>query len=293
MLRLRSWMFVPGHSEKMVSKALALDLDAVMLDLEDGVVPSLKASARPIVAGALAGAGPSRPARYVRVNGIETQDLIPDLEAVVGPGLDGLVVPKIETVEQVEAIAGLLDRLEGGRRLPPGAVRLMLAIETAKAVLAAPALAAASSRVSGLMFGAEDFSRDLGLPTFRTGRARDFIYARSAIVTAAAAAKVTAIDGVWPDLTDEEGLEQDAVLARDLGFAGKSMIHPGQIAAVHRVFTPTAEEIAFAQHLISDFEKAVADGSGSISFGGQLVDRPIYERACAVVRQATATITMA
>jgi citrate lyase beta subunit len=279
-------MFVPGHSARMVGKALALDLDAAMLDLEDGVVPASKAEAREIVSAALREAGAARPARYVRMNGMATDAAALDLDAVVLPGLEGLVVPKVESVEEVRDVAAVLDRLEMERGMQPGQTRLMLAIETAKAVLAAPALATSSPRVSGLMFGAEDFSRDIGLPTIRTGHARDFVYARSAIVIAAAAARVSSVDGVWPDLKDEEGLERDCRLARDLGFTGKSMIHPGQLGTIARVFSPTDDEIAFARDLIRDFEKAVAEGRGSISFGGQLVDRPIYERARATIRQA-------
>ena len=277
---MRSWMFVPGHSTKMIDKALGVPADAIMLDLEDGVVPAHKAAARPLVA---AGLGKPRtaggPARFVRVNGFTTTDLAPDLEAVVVPGLEGLVVPKVETVEEVASLAIMLDLLERRRGLAPGTVRLMLAIETAKGLLAAPALAAASPRVIGLMFGAEDFSRDIGLPTVRTGIARDFIHARSSIVVAATAAGVASIDGVWPDLKDIDGLKRDAVMARDLGFIGKSMVHPGQIDAVNAVFSPTDVEIAFARALIADFEKAVAEGQGSISFAGKLVDRPIYRRA--------------
>ena len=152
------------------------------------------------------------------------------------------------------------------------------------AAAAAAQLSLASPRISGLMFGAEDFSRDIGLPTVRTGRAREFIHARSMIVFAAAAAGVTPIDGVWPNLADDEGLRQDSLLARDLGFAGKSLIHPGQISTINEVFSPTAEDLDFARRLIADFETAVENGRGSISFAGQLVDRPIYERARATVR---------
>jgi citrate lyase beta subunit len=256
-----------------------------MLDLEDGVVPALKAEARGVVAGALRQTGVARPARYVRMNGMETSEAALDIEAVVVSGLEGLVVPKVESVEEVRELASMLDRLEFERGVKAGQVRLMLAIETAKAVLAAPALASSSPRVSGLMFGAEDFSRDIGLPTVRTGHARDFIYARSAIVMAAASARVLAIDGVWPDLKDDDGLERDSRLARDLGFSGKSMIHPGQLPMISRVFSPTREEVAFARDLIRDFEQAVSEGRGSISFAGQLVDRPIYERARATIQQ--------
>lgn len=292
MLRLRSWMFVPGHSEKMVGKAMSLDVDVVMLDLEDGVVPALKAESRPIVAAGLqrssgqgeADGSSGGPQRYVRVNGTETSYLADDLAAVVVPGLDGIVLPKVETLDQVRATAAMLDRLERERGLALGEVRMMLAIESAKGLVAAPDLAGASPRVSGLMFGAEDFSRDLGLPTLRTGRAREFVYARSAIIIAAVAAGTAPIDGVWPDLSDQEGLRQDALLARDLGFRGKSLIHPGQIAPINAAFSPTPEDVDMARRLIADFEAAVDQGRGSISFAGQLVDRPIYERAQATVR---------
>jgi citrate lyase subunit beta / citryl-CoA lyase len=285
MLRLRSWMFVPGHSKKMVSKSLSLSVDAIMLDLEDGVVPALKAESRPIVAAALSvrelGDGP---VRYVRVNGTATPYLADDLATVAVPGLVGIVLPKVETAEEVRATAAILDGIERDRGLPLGDIRIMLAVESAKGLLAAAQLSLASPRVSGLMFGAEDFSRDIGLPTLRTGRAREFIHARSTIVFAAAAAGIAAIDGVWPNLADDEGLRQDSLLARDLGFAGKSLIHPGQISAINEVFSPTAEDLDLARRLIADFETAVENGRGSISFAGNLVDRPIYERACATVR---------
>jgi citrate lyase subunit beta/citryl-CoA lyase len=285
--RMRSWMFVPGHSTKMMDKATVSAADVIMFDLEDGVVPALKAPSRPLVAAALANPPVAGgPARYVRVNGTTTPDLVPDLNAVVVPGLEGLTVPKVETPAEVAAVAAMLDVLEYQRGLAAGSVRLMLAIETAKGLLAAAALATASPRVIGLMFGGEDFSRDIGLPAVRTGIARDFIAARSAIVFAAAAASVTSVDGVWPDLKDTAGLTDDSAMARGLGFLGKSLVHPGQIDVINAAFSPTAEEIAYSRALITDFETAVGQGQGSISFRGKLVDRPIYQRAVGTIRLA-------
>jgi citrate lyase subunit beta/citryl-CoA lyase len=283
MLRLRSWMFVPGISEKMVMKALGLSIDVAMLDLEDGVVPEMKAAARPIVAKALQSSRTGGPVRYVRVNACNTKDLEKDLDAVVVPGLDGIVVPKIETIEEAQELNENLTRLEKERGLAIGSIKTMLAIETAKAIIAAPLLATATARVSGLMFGAEDFSKDIDLPTIRTGQARDFIYARSAIVVASAAARIQSVDAVWPDMQDIEGLRRDALLGRDLGFTGKSLIHPSQIEIINSSFSPSTREIAYAEELIHDFEKALVDGHGSISFHGTLVDRPIYERARSTV----------
>lgn len=271
----------------MVNKALGLDLDVAMLDLEDGVVPALKEEARPIVAKALQSrAGQGGPIRYVRVNGFTTGDLQSDLEAVVVPGLAGIVLPKVEEVEEVRAVADRLQVLEQKRGLESGSIKMLLAIETARSIITAPALAVASPRVSGLAFGGEDFSRDIGLATVRTGRARDFIYARSAIVIAATAARIVSVDAVWPELKDEAGLIEDSRLARHLGFTGKSLINPSQINVINDIFSPTEREVEFAQALIVEFEQAVKEGKGSISFAGALVDRPIYERACATVQQA-------
>jgi citrate lyase subunit beta/citryl-CoA lyase len=285
--RMRSWMFVPGNVAKMIDKALACDADAIMLDLEDGVVPEMKASARLMVAASLAKPRTSRsPTCFVRVNGPETSDLPLDLCAVVVPGLEGLTVPKAETVDEVRYVSAALGELERERGLQHGSVRLMLAIETAKGLFASPTLASASQRVIGLMFGAEDFSTDVGLPTVRTGIAREFLFARSMIVYAAASADVISVDAVWPELRDLDGLKRDAEMARALGFLGKSMVHPGHIDVVNTVFTPSESEISFSRGLIAEFEKAVADGKGSISFAGKLVDRPIYARAVGTMRLA-------
>jgi citrate lyase subunit beta/citryl-CoA lyase len=285
--RMRSWMFVPGNSQKMMDKAFASAADAIMLDLEDGVVPEMKPAARPLVAAALQRPSAARsPARFVRVNGARTPDLPVDLAAVVVPGLQGLTVPKVETSDEVRFVADALTRLEQARGLKDGTVRMMLAIETAKGLFAAPSLAAASPRVVGLMFGAEDFSTDVGLATVRTGIAREFLYARSMIVYAAASAGVIPVDAVWPDLKDIDGLRKDSETARALGFLGKSMVHPGHIDVINEAFTPSAAEVAFSRGLIAEFERAVAEGKGSISYAGKLVDRPIYARAVGTVRLA-------
>jgi citrate lyase subunit beta / citryl-CoA lyase len=285
MERLRSWMFVPGHSSKMVEKSFGLPVDVVMLDLEDGVVPAAKAAARPVVAAAL-GTMKHRhgPVRYVRINAIGTNDVDQDLEAVVVLGLQGIVVPKVETVDDLLGLEKKLLRLMRDRGLPEGSVRFLLALETAKGLLAAPQLAACSPLVAGLIFGGEDYSRDLGMPTVRSATANEFIYARSATVIAAVAAGVMAVDSVWADLKDQKGLERDARLGRDLGFVGKSLIHPSQIEPINMVFSPTADEVDYALRLIAEFDAAFADGRGSINFEGKLVDRPIYQRALATVR---------
>lgn len=276
----RSWMFVPGHRSRMVDKALGLNADTVMLDIEDGVAPSEKDTARRLIAEALGRDRlPDSPARFVRINAIGHARMDEDLEAVLRPGLDGLVLPKVETREEVLKVEAILDDREPRLKMRPGAVKLLVAIESPRGLLNAPAIAECSRRVVGLMFGAEDFGRELALATKREGEARDMIYARSAIVVAAASAHVQAVDGVWVDLNDTEGLWSFARQSRRLGFSGMSLIHPSQIDPVNSVFSPTREEVEYARQVVKAYEEAVARGDGSISFGGQLIDRPIVERA--------------
>jgi citrate lyase subunit beta/citryl-CoA lyase len=277
---IRSWMFVPGHRQRMIDKALGLNADAIMLDIEDGVAPNEKDSARKNITESLAREkAPGSPARYVRINAIGHARMDADLEAVVRPGLEGLVCPKVDTADDVRKVDEILNEREPKMKLAKGSVKLLIAIESPKGLLNAPAIAAASSRNVGIIFGAEDYGREIGLPTVREGEARDLIYARSAIVVAAASAHVQAVDGVWVDLNDSAGLLGFAKQARQLGFSGMSCIHPSQVDPINTVFSPTADEIEYCQKVLQAFEEANARGDGSIAFGGQLIDRPIVERA--------------
>ncbi|MBI4489353.1 MAG: CoA ester lyase [Deltaproteobacteria bacterium] len=276
----RSWMFVPGHRQRMIDKAMELNSDVIMLDIEDGVAPSEKDTARRLIGKALGrDRPPHSPTRFVRINAIGHARMDADLEAVLRPGLDGLALPKVETTEEVLQVDGILDEREPELKIERESIKLLVAIESPKGLLNAPAIAACSPRVIGLMFGAEDFGRELGLPTSREGEARDMIYARSAMVVAAASAHVQAVDGVWVDLKDTEGLWAFARQSRRIGFTGMSLIHPSQIDPINTVFSPTVEEIDYAQQVVKAYEEAVGRGDGSISFGGQLIDRPIVERA--------------
>jgi citrate lyase subunit beta/citryl-CoA lyase len=286
---LRSWMFVPGHRQRMIDKSLGLaNVDAVMFDIEDGVAPTEKDTARRQIAASLdrlqeqiaAAAAPIRtPARYVRVNAVGHERMHADLVAVLRPAVEGLVLPKVEKAEQIITVEQILNRREPQMGVELGTVRLLIAIESPKGLLNAYELATASSRVIGLIFGAEDFGRELGLPFQREGEARDLLYARSAIVTAAAAANVQAVDGVWPNLEDTEGLKSFALQSRRIGFTGMSLIHPGQIDIVNAAFSPAPDEIEYCRKVVAAYEEAVGRGEGAIAFGGQLLDPPIVERA--------------
>jgi citrate lyase subunit beta/citryl-CoA lyase len=276
----RSWMFVPGHRQKMVDKALGLNADAIMLDIEDGVAPNEKDTARRQIAEALGrGREPKSPARFVRINAIGHARMRADVEAVVRSGLDGLVLPKVETADDIRQVESFLSEREPTLKMARGGVQLLVAIESPRGLLNAPAVAASSPRIVGLMFGAEDYGREMGLPTKREGEAQDLIYARSALAVAAASAHVQAVDGVWVDLKDPDGLARFARQSRRLGFSGMSLIHPSQIDPINATFSPTTEEIEYAKQVLQAFEEANARGDGSIALGGQLIDRPFVERA--------------
>jgi citrate lyase subunit beta/citryl-CoA lyase len=284
---LRSWMFVPGDRQRMIDKSLALSVDAIMMDIEDGVAPEAKEPARRQIASSLddvaarakGGTLGRTPARFVRINAVGHQRMHDDLAAVVRPGLEGLAVPKVETAEQVKVVEKILDEREPKLGMPAGGVRLLIAIESPRGLFNAFAIASASPRVIGLMFGAEDFCRELSLPLRREGEARDLVYARSSLVTAAAAAHVQSVDGVWPDLQEMDGLKKFALQSRRLGFSGMSLIHPSQIEHVNAAFTPSADEIEYCRRVVQAFDEATARGEGAIAFGGQLLDVPIVDRA--------------
>jgi len=202
-----------------------------------------------------------------------------DLAHIVQPGLDGLALPKVETTQQIQLVDAILRDRERQMGIAVGKIALLIAIESPRGLLNAYGIATASPRVTGLMFGAEDLGKELGLPFRREAEASELLFQRSALVVAAAAANVQAVDGVWPDLSDAEGLKRYALQSRRLGFSGMSLIHPGQIETINQLFGPTADEVAYCQKVIEAFDAAIARGDGSIAFGGQLIDLPIVERA--------------
>jgi citrate lyase subunit beta / citryl-CoA lyase len=273
----RSWMFVPGNSERFLAKAAESDADCVLLDLEDGVLPNAKQTGRAMVAQALR--VPFRPQRYVRLNAVATPWFDEDLDAVIPAAPDGVCLPKCAEPGEVAAVAARIDELERAASLPPGSTRIVAAIESPAAILRAAEIARAHPRMIALMLGAEDLALEIGLGTARVAEAAELVFARSAVVYAAAAARILSIDGVFPDLDNPEGMERDALQARRLGFTAKSTFNPRQIEAINQVFSPRPDEIAYARKVVAAFEDAERLGNASVAVGGQLVDRPIVQRA--------------
>lgn len=284
---MRSWMFVPGSSLRFLEKARSCGADVAILDLEDGVAPSEKVSARSNVLQSLRETW-TGPLRIVRVNGLGTDWCEADIESVVGPRLGGICLPKVDSEEDIDGAAKLLAKWEARRHVGVGSTLLVAAIESAEGMWNARAIASVSPRVVALLFGAEDYALDLGLDLNREGEALELIYHRSALVTAAAAARVMVVDGVYPRLDDEDGLRRDALMARRLGFSGKSTFNPRQLDVLNEVFSPSESEVRYARRVVEAFEDAEARGDGAIAVGGQLVDQPVVLRARRVLAVAKA-----
>jgi citrate lyase subunit beta/citryl-CoA lyase len=271
-------MFVPGNRQRFLDKAKESDADAVLFDLEDGVLPSEKPNARLMVAAAL-GQPWSGPHRFVRVNALSTPWLAGDLDEVIRSGLEGICLTKVATAGDIRDVSSMIAILEERNRLEVGAVKILAAIESARGLLNAASIAEADPRVMGLMFGAEDYALDIGLGAHREKEAAELIYARSSIVNAAAACHVLSVDGVFPNLDDPPGLLYDTMQARRLGFTSKSTFNPRQIEVINSVFSPQQDEIEYARKIAAAFAEAEAKGDASVAVGGQLVDRPILLRA--------------
>ena len=275
-LPLRSLLFAPGNHARRVEKALSLDADGVILDLEDAVAIAEKPATRATVAAALQ--RPRQGLLYVRVNASDTEFCYRDLVAVVQRGLDGIILPKVETAGGLATIDWLLTQLERDRRLPPGDIDLIPIIETARGLQQIETILAAGTRVRRVAFGAGDFTLDVNMAWTRAEA--ELAHARAVIATASRAAGIEApLDTVWVDLTDPEGLEASAHTALAYGFQGKMCIHPDQIAIVNRVFTPTDAEIAFAERVCTAFAQAESEGSAAIQLDGKFIDYPIVYRA--------------
>jgi citrate lyase subunit beta / citryl-CoA lyase len=268
MQRLQSWLFVPGHRQSMIDKAHSLGADALILDLEDGVPPAEKETARAQIAATLPNA--TAVPFFVRTHPTSHAELTNDLEAIVGPGLTGLVLPKVNAPEDIISLSAALAERERQAGMPTGQTQILALVETARGLIQAPAIAAASPRMAGLLFGAEDFALDTHADAMD-----DFLYARSALVIAAASSGIQAIDRAHLDLHDTHGLSASTCQARRLGFTGRLLVHPRQITAVHDAFRPSADEVDCARRVVAAFDK----DSGSIVVDGRMVDLPVVEGA--------------
>ena len=279
----RTFLFAPGNHARRVEKALSLDADAVILDLEDAVATPEKPATRSKVVAALQ--GPRTGLGYIRVNALSTNFCHGDIQAVVAKGVDGIILPKVEAAHELKTIDWLIGELERERGLPKGGIDLIPIIETAKGMQAVFEIASAGARVKRMAFGAGDFTLDMNIEWSRDEL--ELLPYRSAVVQASRAAGIEPpLDTVWIELKDTDGFKASALRCRQLGYQGKMCIYPDQVPVVNAIFTPTAAEIALARRMVSAFDEAEKAGLASIQVDGKFIDYPIVYRAQRILATA-------
>jgi len=289
---MRSLLFVPADSPGKLGKALGCGADTIILDLEDSIAPEHKEAARAGAAGFLAQtlSAMERPRLIVRVNGLATGLIDADLDAIVPARPDAIMLPKAEGGTSVVHVDAKLTAREALHGVTEGSIRIMaIATETAPALFLAGTYRGASPRLAALTWGAEDLSAELGAEANRDAQGHfldPYRLARTLCIAAAAAAEVQALDTVYVDFRNEAGLRRECEEARRDGFTGKMAIHPGQVATINEVFTPTPAAIAKAQAIIAAF--AACPGAGVVSIEGVMYDRPHIAKAERLLARAKA-----
>ena len=285
----RSLLFMPGSNARALEKARNLPADGIILDLEDSVAPDAKATARDQIAQAIAARGFGRREVLIRVNSLDTPWWVDDIEMAGKARPEGILVPKISSAQDLTAVADRLSDINADT-----SIRVWAMIETARAVLHAEELAAASrdsrTRLAGFVFGPNDISRETGI-RMQPGRAA-MIPMITHCILAARAYGLEILDGPYSDFSNFDGFALECAQARDLGFDGKTLIHPGQIVACNAIFTPPEEEVAHARKIIEAFEQPENASRGAIRFEGQMVERLHAEMAKRMIAIADAIAAM-
>jgi citrate lyase beta subunit len=282
----RALLYMPGDDLRKIRKATTLDVDAICLDLEDGVAANRKAEARATVTAALNELDFGRGERLVRINpfgsGLEQDDLV----AALAGHPDGIVIPKVECAEPIRWVSRRIAHTERANGWVPGGMVVIVLVETARGIVNLAEIAGAGTRLQALIFGAEDLAGDIG--AVRTAASWEVFYARSAVVTHAAAFGLQAIDMVHIDYKDSASLVAEATQAAQMGYAGKQVIHPDQIAPVQAAFTPDEAAIAYAVRVMEAMRQHQEAGVGAFALDGKMIDAPIIKAAERTLSRARA-----
>ena len=281
----RALLYMPGDDWKKITKALTLSVDCICMDMEDGVAINRKAEARATIAQALQELDFGASERLARINAVGSGLEAEDIEAVLPYRPDGIVIPKVETLEQIEWGNQIIEAAELSNGWPLNSIRMLVGVETAKGILNLSEIAS-HPRLDGIIFGGEDFAASIGAT--RTEAATELLYARQAVVIACAAYGLQAIDIVTIDFRDMERTRNEAEFGAGLGFSGKQIIHPNQVAPVQEAFTPDGASIAKARRIIEGFESHQKEGKGAFALDGQMIDMPLVKNAQKVLERARA-----
>ena len=279
----RTRLYIPGNNPAMIQNASIYGADSLIFDLEDSIPVSEKDAARHLVRNALQELNFSNCEVTVRINGIETEYYLKDLETIVPVKPDGILVPKTESHEDIKQIVKEITRIEKEHNLPAKKIRIMPIIESALVVINIDQIAQAP-RVIAIGLGGEDLIADIGAKRTKENQTLDYIKAK--IVLACAANKIQAIDTIFVDINDPDGLYHVTLKAIEMGFQGKSIIHPSQIDPVHEAFTPTDAEIEKAERIVKAYNESVKHGTGVISIDGRMIDLPVVIQAEKILQRS-------
>jgi len=276
----RSLVFVPGNNPRFLEKAKLLTADIVCFDLEDSVPDKEKKKARVLIRNTLKQRNKYSPDVFVRTNSSESGLIEADLKEIVQKGIDGIVIPKVNSANELKKIEKTISSLEKKRKIK--GIRLIPSIESALGVVNCYEIASSSKRIDALVFGIFDLLNDMGIE-YTKGNPRGAKYSRYKIPVAATAAGVAAIDGIWQDLKDKNGFTKDCQVGKSLGYVGKSVIHPDQIQTVHKIFHPNKTEIKWAKKVCSVYKESTKKGKGATVVEGKMIDEVHYKRAKALL----------
>ncbi|GER78316.1 MAG: CoA ester lyase [Anaerolineales bacterium] len=281
----RALLYMPGDDWKKIVKATTLGVDCICMDMEDGVAVSRKAEARVTIAKALRELDFGASEKLARVNSIGSGWERDDIDAVLPFRPDGIVIPKVESREQVEWGSRLIEAAELKYGWTLNSIRMLVGVETALGILNLKEIAA-HPRLDGIIFGGEDYAASVGAR--RTREAVELLYARQAVVAACAAFGLQAIDIVYIDFKDAEGLRLEAEQGAGFGFSGKQIIHPNQVEVTQEAFTPSDEALEEARRIVETFEASQKEGKGAYALDGKMIDMPLLKNAQKTLARARA-----
>ena len=272
----RSLIFVPGNNPRFLEKAKSLSADIVCFDLEDSVPDKEKKKARTLIKNALKKRNQYSVSVFARTNSPNSNKIEADLNEIVQKGIDGIVIPKVDSAKEIKKIEKTISSLEKKRKIR--GIRLIPSIESALGVINCYEIASSSKRIDAIVFGIFDLLNDVGIE-YTKGNPIGSKYSRYKVPVAAAAAGVYAIDGIWQDIKDTSGLKKDCEVGKSLGYVGKSVIYPDQIKIVHKIFHPNKTEIAWAKKVCNIYTKSSKKGKGATVVEGKMIDEVHYKRA--------------
>jgi len=275
----RSLIFVPGNNPRFLEKAKKIQADIICFDLEDSVPDREKTSARKLIKNALKSRSEYSSSIFVRTNSPLSGKISSDLKEIIQKGIDGIVIPKVNNVTELKKIQKTLSILEKSKKLKP--IQIIPSIESAEGVVNSYLIASFGKRVTAIVFGIFDLLNDLGVEYTKDSPGGK--YSRYKIPVDAAAAGISAIDGIWQDLNDLKGLQKDCNFGKSLGYSGKSVIHPDQISMVHKSFYPNKTEISWAEKVCKVYLESTKNGKGATTVDGKMIDEVHYKQAKALL----------